>query len=117
MERSPKPTLLPPLSGPHPRSFILSSGRMLVVTPAQEISSKQIEEGQKVLFRVVNDVVEGNKFVIRRGSSVTGTITSKTGRAIGGKSGKFEVTVKSVSVGGPTIALTEQAPKRGVATV
>lgn len=102
-----------PLPGPQPGSFILPSGTMLVVTPAQEISSKHIEEGQQVLFRVVNDVVEGNKVVIRRGSSVTGTITWKTGRAIGGKSGKFEVTFNSVSVGGRTIALTGKHRQEG----
>lgn len=95
-----------PIQGPQPGSFLLPAGTMLVVTPAQEISSKKVEEGQQVLFRVVNDVVEGNKVVIRRGSSVTGTITWKTGRAIGGKSGKFEVTFDSVSVNGRKIALT-----------
>jgi len=78
-----------PLQGPQPGSFLLPAGTMLVVTPAQEISSKHIEEGQQVLFRTVDDVVEGGKVVIRRGSPVTGTITWKTGRAIGGKSGKF----------------------------
>lgn len=102
-----------PLPGPQPGSFILPSGTMLVVTPAQEISSKHIEEGQQVLFRVVADVVEGNKVVIRRGSSVTGTITWKTGRAIGGKSGKFEVTFDNVSVGGRRIALMGKHRQEG----
>lgn len=89
-----------PLQGPKPGSFLMPSGTMLVVTPAQEISSKKIEEGQQVLFRVVNDVVEGNRVVVRRGSTVSGTITWKTGRAVGGKSGKFEVTFNSVNVNG-----------------
>lgn len=102
-----------PVPGPQPGSFLLPSGTMLIVTPAQEISSKHIEEGQQVLFRVVNDVVEGNKVVIRRGSAVTGTITWKTGRAIGGKSGKFEVTFNSVSVNGRSIALTGKHRQEG----
>lgn len=101
------------IPGPQPGSFILPAGTMLVVTPAQEISSKQVEEGQQVLFRVVNDVVEGNKVVIRRGSAVTGTITWKTGRAVGGKSGKFEVTFNNASVGGRSIALTGKHRQEG----
>jgi hypothetical protein len=102
-----------PILGPQPGSFVLPSGTMLVVTPAQEISSKHIEEGQQVMFRVVNDVVEGSKVVIRRGSAVTGTITWKTGRAIGGKSGKFEVTFNSVSVGGRSVTLTGKHRQEG----
>lgn len=102
-----------PIPGPQPGSFVLPSGTMLVVTPAQEISSKHVEEGQQVMFRVVNDVVEGNKVVIRRGSAVTGTITWKTGRAIGGKSGKFEVTFNSVSVNGRSIVLTGKHRQEG----
>lgn len=102
-----------PTPGPQPGSFLLPAGTMLVVTPAQEISSKHVEEGQQVLFRVVNDVVEGNRVVIRRGSPVTGTITWKTGRAIGGKSGKFEVTFDSVNVTGRSITLTGKHRQEG----
>jgi len=102
-----------PIQGPQPGSFLLPSGTMLVITPAQEISSKHIEEGQQVMFRVVEDVVEGNKVVIRRGSSVSGTITWKTGRAIGGKSGKFEVTFDSVSVSGRRIPLNGMYRQEG----
>lgn len=101
------------IPGPQPGSFLLPSGTMLVVTPAQEITSKRIEEGQQVLFRVVNDVIEGNKVVIRRGSAVTGTITWKTGRAIGGKSGKFEVTFNSVTVNGIKYPLTGMHRQEG----
>ena len=102
-----------PIPGPQPGSFVLPSGTMLVVTPAQEISSKHIEEGQQVMFRVVNDVAEGGKVVIRRGSAVTATVTWKTGRAIGGKSGKFEVTFNSVSVGGRNLTLTGMHRQEG----
>lgn len=103
----------PAVPGPQPGSFLLPSGTMLVVTPAAEISSKHIEEGQQVMFRVVHDVVEGGKVVIRRGSPVNGTITWKTGRAVGGKSGKFEVTFDRVSVSGRAIALTGKHRQEG----
>lgn len=73
---------------------------MVEVTPTQEVSSKHIEEGQQVSFATVGDVTEGGNVVIPRGSPVVGTITWKTGRAIGGKSGKFEVRFDSVRVRG-----------------
>lgn len=92
---------------------MMSANTMLVVTPQQEISSKHVEEGQRVAFQTVNDVVEGGKVVIPRGSPVEGTITWKTGRAVGGKSGKFEVTFNSVQVLGKAYALTGKHRQEG----
>ncbi|WP_313435465.1 hypothetical protein [Novosphingobium sp.] len=77
----------------------------MTVTPQAEISSKHVEEGQKFTFTTVGDVKEGEAVVIPRGSTVTGTVTWKTGRAIGGKSGKFEVTFNTVNVGGKDYAV------------
>lgn len=77
----------------------------MTVTPQAEISSKHVEEGQKFTFTTVGDVKEGETVVIPRGSTVTGTVTWKTGRAIGGKSGKFEVTFNTVNVGGKDYAV------------
>jgi len=72
----------------------------LVVTPVAEITSKRIEEGDNIQFNVVSDVVEGGVIAIPRGTTVQGTITFKTGRAIGGESGKFEVTFDYGSLSG-----------------
>ena len=81
-----------------PARRYLPASTMISVTPLEEISSKKVEEGQEVAFSVVNDVVENGAVAIQRGAPVKGTITWKTGRAIGGKSGKFEVTFNSVNV-------------------
>ncbi|WP_199504714.1 hypothetical protein [Qipengyuania sp. YIM B01966] len=78
----------------------LPPSTQIVVTPTEEISSKHVEEGQRVNFVTVGDVVDNGAVVIPRGSAVQATITWKTGRAIGGKSGKFEVTFNSVTVRG-----------------
>ncbi len=43
--------------------------------------------------------------VIPRGSHAVGVITMQTGRAIGGKSGKFDVSFESVVANGTTSAL------------
>ena len=102
-----------PIPGPKPGSFLMPAGTMLVVTPAQEISSKRVEEGQRVMFRVVNDVVEAGRVVIRRGSPVYATVAWKTGRAIGGKSGKFELRFDTVKVNGQDYNLTGQFRQEG----
>jgi len=92
---------------------LMPANTSLVVTPQVEISSKRIEEGQRFTFLTVGDVVEGGQVVIPRGSQVTGTITWKTGRAIGGKSGKFDVTFNTVSVYGRNYALRGQHRQEG----
>lgn len=102
-----------PLAGPKPGSFLMPAGTMLVVTPAEKISSKHIEEGQRLLFRTVHDVVEAGRVVIRRGSPVYATVIDKTGRAIGGKSGKFELRFDSVKVNGREHALNGQYRQEG----
>lgn len=91
---------------PAPVQKMMPDNTMLQVTPTTEISSKHVEEGQQVAFVTVGDVVEQGVVVIPRGSAVTGTITWKTGRAIGGKSGKFEVRFDSVKVNGKAYALS-----------
>ncbi|MCO5792680.1 MAG: hypothetical protein HEQ21_07660 [Blastomonas sp.] len=86
---------------------------VLTVSPAAEITSKKIEEGDKVQFNVVADVVEGGVVAIPRGTVVQGTITWKTGRAIGGKSGKFEVTFDHVTLNGRNYKLSGMHRQEG----
>jgi len=85
---------------------VLAAGTIVVVTPMQEISSKHVNVGDHFQFQVVNDVTDNGVVVIPRGSVATGTITFKTGRAIGGKSGKFEVTFDSVTANGRQFPLS-----------
>ena len=83
----------------------LPAGTQVSLTPLQELSSKHIKEGERFQFRVVNDVVENGVVVIPRGSTATGVISMQTGRAIGGKSGKFDVTFEKVEANGITFPL------------
>jgi len=85
---------------------VLPAGTIVAVTPLEEISSKHINVGDHFQFQVVNDVAENGVVVIPRGSIATGTITFKTGRAIGGKSGKFEVAFESVTANGHQFRLS-----------
>ncbi len=84
---------------------VAAVGTMLVVTPMQEISSKHVEKGQMVEFNVVNDVVENGVVAIPRGTPLKATVTWKTGRAVGGKSGKFELTFGTLYLRGKPYAL------------
>lgn len=92
-------------AAPPPVVRTLPAGTVVNLTPLQEISSKHIEEGERYKFSVVNDVVEGGQVLIPRGATATGLIKWKTGRAVGGKSGKFDVEFESVAVGGREIKL------------
>ena len=91
----------------------LAAGTIVQVTPLQEISSKHVEVGDHFQFQVVNDVIDNGVTVIPRGSIAIGTITFKTGRAIGGKSGKFEITFDSVTANGRQFPLAGMHRQEG----
>jgi hypothetical protein len=84
----------------------LPASTLMSVTPNAEITSKQVQVGQKVGFTVVNDVIDGGAVVVPRGSQVVASVTWKTGKAVGGKSGKFEVTFEKVTIAGRDYAMS-----------
>ncbi|HEY8433409.1 MAG TPA: hypothetical protein VIK68_02225, partial [Sphingomicrobium sp.] len=85
---------------------VLPAGTIINLTPLEEISSKHMKEGQQFQFIVVNDVTENGAVVIPRGSPAVGLVTMQTGRAEGGKSGKFDLTFESVTANGVTFPLS-----------
>lgn len=90
---------------PPPVVRTLPASTLISVTPDAEISSRKVEVGDKVYFSVVNDIMNGADVAIPRGSKVEGTITWKTGKAVGGKSGKFEVNFDNIVLSGQNYAL------------
>lgn len=92
---------------------LLPAGTLVRLSPLQEISSKHMREGQRFPFVVVEDVVENGVAVIPRGSSATGVVTAQTGRAVGGKSGKFDISFESVTANGIRFPLTGMSRKEG----
>lgn len=94
-------------------SRVLPAGTMVTMTPIREITSKKVKQGEQVEFQVINDVVENGVVVIPRGAKAFGTITMKTGRAVGGKSGKFEVTFDHVDIQGRKVPLMGQHRQEG----
>ncbi|WBX85294.1 hypothetical protein [Sphingosinicella microcystinivorans] len=95
---SPEPEVQAPEQPPVSRE--LPASTQVQITSDSEISSKAIEVGNKFNFTVVNDVVEGGAVAIPRGSKVEATVTWKTGKAVGGKSGKFELNFDKINVRG-----------------
>lgn len=85
---------------------VLPAGTIVTLTPLEELSSKHMKGGERFQFLVVNDVNEGGVVVIPRGSIATGLISMQTGRAVGGKSGKFDVAFESVAANGVTFPLS-----------
>ena len=83
----------------------IAAGTQVSLAATQELSSKHVKEGEHYQFTVVSDVTDNGTVVIPRGSIATGTITMQTGRAIGGKSGKFDVTFEKVEANGVTFPL------------
>lgn len=92
---------------------VLPAGTMVSVTPVEQITSKHLKEGQKFNFEVVNDVTENGVVVIPRGSIATGVISMQTGRAIGGKSGKFDVSFESLTANGTVFPLSGMHRQEG----
>jgi hypothetical protein len=86
---------------------------MLSVTPVDEITSIKMKEGDTYMLQVATDVAQNGVVVIPRGAPVKGTITWRTGKGIGGKSAKFDMTFSTVTVHGKPYALTGKHRQEG----
>lgn len=80
--------------------IILPPDTLVEVTPSEEITSKEMKEGTTRTFMVARDVVQQGVVIIPRGAPVKAEVTWRTGKGIGGKSAKFELTFRTVRVGG-----------------
>lgn len=83
----------------------LPASTMISIASDTEISSKKIEKGDKFPFFVTADIAENGVVVIPRGTKAEATVTFKTGKAIGGKSGKFELSFDKLMLNGKQYAL------------
>lgn len=107
-------------------------GRLFAVLPANtevvlsvndDVTTKggKIDEGTMFALTVASDVRVQNLVVIPRGAKGVGEITWKTGKAAFGKSGKMEVELRYIEVGGQRIEIEGKYRQEGegntVATV
>ena len=89
------------------------AGTIVELTPLAEIASSQVSVGDRFRFNVVADIIEQGLVVIPRGSIATGVVNWKTGKAIGGKSGKFEITFESLTANGRNFPLMGKHRQEG----
>jgi hypothetical protein len=92
---------------------VLSANTPIPLNALEEVTSNGLEVGTRVRFSVAEDVISQGMVVIPRGAPATGTISWKTGKAVGGKSGKFEVTFDEVVVGGNRVRLMGKHRQEG----
>lgn len=86
-------------------AVLLPANTIIAVTPVQEITSKEMKEGETRMLQVATDVSHNGVVVIPRGAPVQATVTWRTGKGIVGKSAKFELRFDKVTVGGKDYAL------------
>lgn len=102
---SAQPGSEPAVARPAPRTITLPINTLVQVTPANEITSKEMKEGTTREFLVVNDVEYKGEVIIPRGSPVEAKVTWRTGKGIVGKSAKFELSFDWVRVNQATYRL------------
>ncbi len=95
------------------RTYVLPANTRLTVAVLTDISSKTTNVGDALAFTVVDDVVENGVVAIPRGTPVKAVMIWKTRRAIGGKSGKFEIEFKSISLSGRKYTLRGKHRQEG----
>lgn len=98
-----------PLSGRTPQptmaAVVLPADTVIQVTAVNDITSMHMKVGDKQQLQVATDVAQNGVIVIPRGAPVEATISYRTGKGIGGKSAKFELTFENVTVRGTSYAL------------
>lgn len=94
-------------------THFLPASTLLTVAALNDISSKTTNIGDALPFTVVGDVVENGAVAIPRGTPVKAVMVWKTRRGIGGKSGKFEIEFKSISLQGRDYALRGKYRQEG----
>jgi hypothetical protein len=96
-----------------PTTAVLPADTIIQVTPVEEITSIKMKEGDSYMLQVATDVAQNGVVVIPRGAPVKGTITWRTGKGIGGKSAKFEISFNTVTVHGKPYALKGKHRQEG----
>jgi hypothetical protein len=103
------------------RMATLPANTELIVRLNEELSTKKNEEGETFYLTVVQDILVENFVVIPKGARAIGEVTWKTGKGAFGKSGKMDIEVKHVEVGGKRVPVIGKFRQEGegntVATV
>ena len=91
----------------------LPANTEVLLSMNEELSTKKNEEGETFYMTVVHNVVHDGYVVIPKGARATGEITWRTGKGAFGKSGKMEIELRYVEVGGNRIPLVGNFRQEG----
>ncbi len=111
-----------PAAAPAPSTLrTLPANTEVLLSMNEELSTKKNDEGDTFYMTVVHNVVHDGHIVIPKGARATGEITWRTGKGAFGKSGKMEIELRYVEVGGKRVPLIGSFRQEGegntVATV
>ncbi len=89
----------------------LPANTPITVRMNEEITTQRNREGESFYLSVVSDVVRDGYVIIPAGSRAVGRITWLTKKGMFGKSGKMDVSIEAIEVGGtrvPTVGTFRQ---------
>jgi hypothetical protein len=94
-----------PLVIPGKGQGVLPINTEVILTLDEDLSSKTVKQGSSFALTVSRDVQIGNYVVIPRGTPGHGEVTYRTGKGAFGKSGKMQVALRSITLGGREIPI------------
>jgi hypothetical protein len=92
---------------------ILPEGLTIHLETKEAISSKKAKKGDSVNFVVRDPVVIGGVTLVPAGSPAVGQVTAVRDNGLFGRSGKLEISVSHVDVGGRQIPVRGASDKKG----
>jgi hypothetical protein len=92
---------------------VLPEGLTVHLETREEVSSKKAKAGDPVNFVVREPVVIGNVTMIPAGSAALGQVTRARDNGLLGRSGKLEISVSHINVGGRQIPVRGNRDKKG----
>jgi hypothetical protein len=102
-------------------TLTLPANSEILVRMNEEISTKKNNEGDTFYLTVVHDVIHKGFVVIPNGTRAVGELVWKTGKGAFGKSGKMDIEIKYLEMGGQRVPLIGKFRQEGegntVATV
>jgi hypothetical protein len=91
----------------------LNSGVPITLAVSQEVNSSTHHAGDTFALTVLNDVRIGDTIVIPRGTPAQGEVTWRTGKGAFGKSGKLELSLRYIDLGGQHIPVSGEFRQEG----
>lgn len=107
------PAAAPPVALAPAPPGVLPANTDVLLRMDQELNSKSAKVGDRFNMTVVNDVLSNGLVVIPAGTRGVGEVTYHTNKGAFGKSGKMEIEIKHVELGGRRVPVTGKYRQEG----